>query len=172
MVIRTATSEDNRLLAEIGAETFYDSFAADNTPENMRAYLSASFSPDLQGLELADPRSKFLIAEMEDAVIGYAHLKFGVAQRVKVGNKPVEIVRFYSRKQWIGKGVGAQLMEKCLQEAVAAGCDAIWLGVWEINSRAIAFYRKWGFCEAGKQTFQLGNDLQRDLLMVKFLKYN
>jgi GNAT superfamily N-acetyltransferase len=170
MVIRTATSEDNKLLAEIGAETFHDSFAADNTPENMRAYLSASFSPDLQGLELADPRSKFLIAEMSDEVVGYAHLKFGVAPRVKVGNRPVEIVRFYSRKPWIGKGVGAKLMEQCIQEANAAECDAIWLGVWKINSRAITFYRKWGFYEAGKQTFQLGDDLQQDLLMARLLE--
>ncbi len=170
VVIRPATPQDNRLLAEIGAETFSDSFAADNAPENMSAYLNASFSPAIQALELADPRSKFLIAEINGEVVGYSHLRFEVAPQVDVGDKPVEIVRFYSRKQWIGKGVGAQLMERCLQEAVTAKCDAIWLGVWEINLRAIAFYRKWGFCEAGKQTFQLGNDLQQDLLMVKFFE--
>ena len=169
VVIRPATPQDNRLLAQIGAETFRDSFAADNTPENMSAYLNASFSPAIQASELADPRSKFLIAEINGEVVGYSHLKFEFAPHVNIGDRPAEIVRFYSRKQWIGKGVGARLMERCLQEAVAAECDAIWLGVWEINSRAIAFYRKWGFCEAGKQTFQLGNDLQRDLLMVKFL---
>ena len=170
VVIRPATPHDNKLLAEVGAETFHDSFAEDNTPEDMQVYLSASFSPELQCLELADPRSKFLIAEINGEVVGYSHLKFEVAPHVDVGDRPVEIVRFYSRKQWIGKGVGAQLMEKCLQEAVAAGCDAIWLGVWEINSRAIAFYRKWGFSEAGKQTFQLGDDIQQDLLMVKLLE--
>jgi ribosomal protein S18 acetylase RimI-like enzyme len=170
VVIRPGTPQDDRLLAEIGAETFHDSFAADNTPEDMHAYISASFGPEQQALELADPQSKFLIAELNGEVVGYSHLKFEVAPHVNVGNRPVEIARFYSRKQWIGKGVGARLMEKCLKEAVAAECDAIWLGVWEINSRAIAFYRKWGFCEAGKQTFQLGNDLQQDLLMVRFLE--
>lgn len=167
--IRPATLQDDKLLAGIGTETFHDSFAADNTPGNMKAYLSASFSPKLQAQELADPRSKFLIAELNGVVVGYSHLKFEAAPGVNIGNRPVEIARFYSRKQWIGKGVGAELMNRCLQEADTADCDAIWLGVWEINSRAIAFYRKWGFREVGKQTFQLGDEFQQDLLMAKFL---
>ena len=82
----------------------------------------------------------------------------------------MEIVRFYARKPWIGKGVGAHLMKGCLQEARTAGCDVVWLDVWEKNLRAIAFYRKWRFIEVGEQAFQLGDDLQQDLLMVKLLQ--
>jgi ribosomal protein S18 acetylase RimI-like enzyme len=36
-------------------------------------------------------------------------------------------------------------MEHVLQQAAQAGCDAVWLGVWEHNPRALAFYRKWQF---------------------------
>ena len=165
--IRYATTQDNNLLAEIGAQTFYDSFAADNTPEDMAAYLSASFSPEKQGLELADPNATFLIAEIESEVVGYSHLKLAHAPKAIVGHKPLEIARFYARKAWIGKGVGAQLMARSLQEAGAMGCDVVWLGVWEKNLRAIAFYTKWGFVEVGRQTFQLGDDLQQDLLMAR-----
>ena len=168
--IRQATIQDNKLLAEIGAETFYDSFAADNTPEDMAAYLSTSFSPAKQGVELADSQSRFLIAEINDKVVGYTHLRFSVAPPVIVGQKPMEIVRFYARKPWIGKGVGAHLMKGCLREARAVGSDVVWLDVWEKNLRAIAFYRKWGFVEVGAQSFQLGSDLQQDLLMARPLR--
>jgi GNAT superfamily N-acetyltransferase len=168
--IRQATIRDNKLLAEIGVETFYDSFAADNTPEDMIKYLSASFSPEKQGLELANPQSRFLIAAINDEVVGYTHLRFSIAPPVIVGQKPMEIVRFYARKPWIGKGIGAHLMKGCFQEARAMGCDVIWLDVWKKNLRAIAFYRKWGFIEVGEQTFQLGNDLQQDLLMARSLR--
>ena len=75
--LRYATAADNVLLAEMGARTFYDTFAADNTPENMAAYLAASFSPEKQAAELADPSSVFLIAEVEGAAVGYARLKEG-----------------------------------------------------------------------------------------------
>jgi GNAT superfamily N-acetyltransferase len=168
--IRQATIQDNKLLAEIGAETFYDSFAADNTPEDMAAYLFASFSPARQAVELADSESRFLIAEINDEVVGYAHLRFSAAPQVIIGQKPMEIVRFYARKPWIGKGVGAHLMKGCLQEARAVGCDVVWLDVWEKNLRAIAFYRKWRFIEVGGQAFQLGDDLQQDLLMARALR--
>lgn len=167
MNIRYATPQDKTLLAEIGAETFYDSFAADNTPENMAAYLAASFGPHIQGRELADAGCRFLIAEIEGEVVGYAQLKFKPAPEAVVGRKPVEIARFYARKGWIGRGVGPELMRSCLQEAGAAGCDVVWLDVWERNPRAIAFYKKWGFEEVGRQSFQLGDDLQQDLLLAR-----
>jgi diamine N-acetyltransferase len=165
--IRYATASDNILLAEMGAETFDDSFAAENTPENMAIYLAQAFSPEKQARELADPFSTFLIAEAEGLTAGYAHLKFGEAPATIASPRPMEIVRFYARKPWIGKGVGARLMQACLREAERASCDTIWLDVWERNLRAIAFYRKWGFVQVGTQVFQLGDDLQRDLLMAR-----
>ena len=165
--IRTASAADNLLLAEIGAETFHDSFAAENTPEDMAAYLAGAFGPEIQSGELADPASRFLIAEVEGLTVGYARLKFGPPPTAIVSRKPVEVARFYARKAWIGKGVGRRLMQACLLEAEWADCDVIWLDVWERNLRAIAFYRRWGFVEVGAQGFKLGADLQQDLLMSR-----
>jgi ribosomal protein S18 acetylase RimI-like enzyme len=163
--IRRATAADNLLLAELGAQTFRDTFGPDNTPENMAAYLASSFSPLRQASELADPVSSFLIAEVEGATVGYARLKEGQPLEAVVGPRPIEIVRLYAVKEWIGRGVGAALMRACLDEARTRGCDVIWLDVWEHNLRARAFYRKWGFSEAGTQPFKLGDDMQTDLLM-------
>jgi ubiquinone/menaquinone biosynthesis C-methylase UbiE/GNAT superfamily N-acetyltransferase len=165
--IRTASASDAVLLAEMGAETFSDSFAAQNTPENMAAYLAESFGPVQQALELAEPDSKFLIVEDAGQPAGYARLKFGHAPAEVSAHHPVEIGRFYARKPWIGRGVGPFLMQACLAEAQQAGCDVAWLDVWELNPRAIAFYIKWGFAAVGQQTFKLGADLQHDLLMAR-----
>ncbi len=165
--IRYATIADNQLLAEVGAETFNDSFAADNTPENMEAYLSTAFGPEIQRAELADPDSRFLIAEEAGEMAGFAQLKSGPAPAEIAARQPVELARLYARKAWIGRGVGAALMARCLEEAHAAGCDVVWLGVWERNPRAINFYTRWGFTEVGDHIFQLGDDPQRDLLMVR-----
>jgi GNAT superfamily N-acetyltransferase len=165
--IRRATTADNALLAELGAQTFCDAFAADNTPENMRAYLATSFSPEKQAAELADAASVFLIAEVNGTAVGYARLREGHPAVGLIGSRPIEIVRFYARQEWVGQGVGATLMKACLDEAAQRGCDTIWLDVWERNHRARGFYLKWGFMEAGTQVFQLGDDLQNDLLMQR-----
>jgi diamine N-acetyltransferase len=165
--IHVAGISDNVLLAELGARTFFDTFAQDNTPEDMAAYLAASFSPQKQADELADPLTTFLIAEIDDTAAGYARLRLSLSPAAITGRRPLEIVRFYSDKTWIGRGVGAALMSASLDFAAQQRCDTIWLDVWERNARAIAFYQKWEFAVVGTQSFQLGSDLQNDLLMQR-----
>ena len=166
---RRATAEDACLLAELGAKTFSDAFAADNTPEDMAAYLTGSFSREKQAAELADPRSVFLIAEVENTLAGYAHLHAGQSPREVGGAHPIELVRLYSAQEWIGRGVGAALMAASLDAARNRGADIVWLGVWENNLRAQAFYRKWGFVEVGAHVFMLGSDAQTDVVMQRLV---
>ena len=58
-------------------------------------------------------------------------------------------------------------MRRCLEEAAARGRRTIWLGVWEHNAQAIAFYRRWGFADVGTTTFLLGKDSQTDRVMTR-----
>lgn len=167
LTLRRASPADNALLAELGAQTFHDTFGPDNTPENLAAYLAASFSPEKQAAELADSVSMFWIAEVDGEAVGYARMKQGEPPACIAGSRPIEIVRLYSRQAWVGRGVGPALMRACLAEARSRGCDTIWLDVWERNPRARAFYARWGFVEVGTQTFQLGDDLQNDILMQR-----
>jgi len=165
MNIRYGTTEDAKLLAELGAKTFYDTFAKDNTPENMDAYLKRSFSPQIQFNELAEPHVIFLIAESEKIPIGYAQLILNSKDKSIKGTKPLEIRRIYAAQEYLGKGVGKELMKAAISEARERGCNCIWLDVWEKNPRAINFYEQWGFKEVGTQTFKLGDDLQNDFIM-------
>ncbi|MBA3712169.1 MAG: GNAT family N-acetyltransferase [Pyrinomonadaceae bacterium] len=167
--IRRANSDDADLLAELGARTFFETFAADNTPEDMAAYLASSFSPAHQAAELADALSTFLIAEIGGVAAGYARLHAGDALEGVEGEKPIELVRLYVSKEWLGRGVGEALMRACIDEARRAGHQTLWLGVWERNGRAQAFYRKWDFREVGEHVFQLGADWQTDILMEREL---
>jgi len=165
--IRRAKAEDASLLATLGARTFAETFAADNTPEDMSHYLAASFSVAQQTAELADPASTFLIAEVDGVAAGYAKLHAGAAAEGVEGVNSVELVRLYVLREWLGRGVGEALMRACVDEASQSGHGSIWLGVWERNARAQAFYRKWNFHVIGEHIFQLGSDPQRDILMER-----
>jgi GNAT superfamily N-acetyltransferase len=166
-IIRLAVSADAHLLAEIGARTFSETFAADNTPEDMAAYVSASFNSAQLEAELGDSRSTFLIAEIEGVAVGYARLHAGDVSKGVEGERPIELVRLYVSAEWLGRGIGEALMRACISEARQQGYRTLWLGVWERNSRARAFYRKWAFHEVGKHIFQLGEDRQTDVLMER-----
>jgi ribosomal protein S18 acetylase RimI-like enzyme len=43
----------------------------------------------------------------------------------------------------------------------------LWLAVWEINERAIAFYEKHRFREVGRQGFPIGSEIQTDLVLAR-----
>ena len=167
LTIRRANGEDAGLLAELGARTFAETFATDNSPEDMAAYIAASFNHTQQMAELADPASTFLIAEVGGVAAGYAKLHAGEPLEGVEGPNPVELVRLYASREWLGRGVGAALMRACVDEAQQAGHRTIWLGVWERNGRAQAFYRKWNFRAVGHHVFQLGSDPQRDIVMQR-----
>ena len=168
ITIRHAAARDNVLLAEFGAQTFRDSYPSEISPQDMADYLASAFSPLKQAAELAQPGTLFLIAESQGRAAAYAMLREGSPPiYLPAGDHPIELVRIYAQRSWIGKGLGANLMQACLVEARNRGCDIIWLGVWEKNPRAITFYHKWGFKEFGTQVFQMGTDLQTDIPMYR-----
>ncbi|OQY91120.1 MAG: hypothetical protein B6D38_00555 [Anaerolineae bacterium UTCFX1] len=165
MIIRYGTTDDANILAEFGAETFSDTFGADNTPENIRLFLARTYSPEIQLQELSNPSTIFLIVEIDDKIAGYAKLTLGNRDDSIHGTKVVEIERIYVAKEHIGKGIGKSLMQASIQEAKQRGSESLWLGVWEKNPRAIEFYKKRGFKEIGTHVFMLGDDPQRDYIM-------
>jgi ribosomal protein S18 acetylase RimI-like enzyme len=169
MNIRYGTIADAEMLSELGARTFFDTFAKDNTPENTAAHLKASFSTEIQVKELSAPENIFLIAETDGNPIGFAQLILASRDEALKGSHPLEIRRIYASQDQIGKGVGKALMQAAINEAKQRGCDSIWLGVWEKNPRAIEFYKKWGFKEVGSHIFKVGDDPQRDFIMELML---
>ena len=163
--IRRANSSEAELLAELGARTFAEAFAAENTPENMSAYLAQAFTPARLAAELADPKATFLLALVEGEAAGYAKLYKGEPPRCVTGESPMELARIYVLRKWLGSGLGHALMQRCVDEARGSGSRVLWLGVWQRNTRAEAFYRKWGFATVGEQFFQLGSEAQTDWVM-------
>jgi GNAT superfamily N-acetyltransferase len=168
--VRIANVNDAELLARLGAETFAQAFAAANTPDDMANYLAASFSPSLQTQELQDSRASFLIASVSDQPAGYAKLEVSDPPPCVSALRPVELVRFYVDAAWHSQGVSHHLMQETLGFAASAEHDVMWLGVWQQNARAIAFYRKWDFAIVGDKTFLLGSDLQTDFVMSRTIR--
>jgi diamine N-acetyltransferase len=169
IMIRRAVPADAETLTQLAVRTFYDAFASSNTPENMQAYMSAAFNLEGTERELADPRSKFLIAEVDGEPAGYAKLYEGEVPECVTGSDPIEIVRLYIEQRWWGSGVARALMQTCLDEARQSGHRTIYLGVWEQNHRAMAFYRKWGFEIVGSHILMVGDDPQNDWWMERRL---
>lgn len=169
LVIRYALPAEASLIADISRQTFYETFAESNTSEDMEKFMNEQFSRDTLIKETEEPGSIFLLAYDDAEPIGYAKMRDGEKHSGFNGFTSIEIARIYALKKSIGKGVGRELMQKCISIAREMNRDIIWLGVWEKNERAIQFYRKWGFEKFAEHEFILGNDVQTDWLMYKRL---
>jgi ribosomal protein S18 acetylase RimI-like enzyme len=164
-----AEARDARPLAALAEQTFRATFEAMNTPENMTLHCEAHYSEALQGKEIRTPALDTLVAEHGGALVGFAQLRWGPSPASLGARQPAEIQRLYVAREWHGRGVAQELMAAAIGLAEARGADQVWLGVWERNPRALAFYRKCGFAEVGAQTFLLGTDPQRDIVMTRVL---
>ncbi len=169
--IKNVTPAEVELLQEISIRTFYETFSAVNTEENMKKYLEEAYSLEKLTAELTDENTRFFFATHENKVIGYLKLNSGSAQTELKEEKAIEIERIYVLQAYHGKAVGQILYETAIQEAKKQQADYVWLGVWEENQRAISFYRKNGFVAFDKHLFRLGNDEQTDIMMKLKLSY-
>ena len=164
--IRRATAADAAAYSALARQLFVDTFAEHNDPDDFAAFLRDTYGVERQRAEIADPAGRVLLAEVDGALAGYAYLKRGPAPACVAGEAPVEISRFYVDGRWHGRGVARALMRAAADEALAWGGRTVWLGVWERNPRAIAFYAKCGFTDVGSHLFMVGADAQTDRLMA------
>lgn len=133
----------------------------------MAVHCRASFGEAVQAGEISNPNMITLLAEEDRRLVGFAQLRWGDAPDCISASSPGEIQRLYVLNEWHGKGVAQGLMNACLEKMKIHGSKVVWLGVWEQNPRAIAFYRKFGFMEVGDQVFSLGSKAQRDIIMAR-----
>ena len=146
-LVRPATLADAPRLSQLGANTFRETFEGENTPDDMASYLAERSHRTVRRPRISDAFGVVLLAERPDApeaekLVGYAHLVSGLAPPAVQGLAPMELKRLYVTRSWHGKGVAQALMGAALEAARARGAKTLWLGVWERNHRAVAFYGK------------------------------
>ena len=137
--IRTATKEDATLVADLSRQTFYDTFAPENSKADMDKFMNQQFTRGKLMLEVGSSDNTFLLAYYEKEIAGYVKLRESRPPKSLQYDKALEIARLYAVTSLIGKGVGSYLMQVSLDVAREKGKQAVWLGVWEKNMRAITF---------------------------------
>ena len=153
-------------LVKLSVQTFEETFGHKNTKENMAWYFKTKMNPEQLKKELLQTNSDFYWILFRKKIIGYLKLNFNDAQTEVVNlGESFEIERIYILSNFQQKGFGKDVLSKAISLGKNKGFSYLWLGVWEQNENAIAFYTKKGFEIFNRHVFQLGNDPQTDLLM-------
>ena len=171
--IRLAEEKDVAALVRLSIDSFRNAFEPNNPKSDIDLYVEENFSFEELRAQVLDPSNLFMllfkesITEQSSRPVGYAKLRMALPESCVTGDRPIEISRLYLDASAIGKGLGSDLMQACLAEAKARGYQTVWLGVWEYNQRAIAFYKRWDFKIVGSHPFQQGTETQTDLVMQR-----
>ena len=153
-------------LVKLSVQTFEETFGHKNTKENMAWYFKTKMNSEQLKKELLHPNPDFYWILFRKKIIGYLKLNFNDAQTEVVNlGESFEIERIYILSNFQQKGFGKDVLSKVISLGKNKGYSYLWLGVWEQNENAIAFYTKKGFEIFNRHVFQLGNDPQTDLLM-------
>lgn len=167
--IKKVSTDELEELRKLSIETFSDTFTEQNNEIQMKAYLEKAFNTDQLRSELSNPESFFYFVKEEDKILGYLKLNTKTAQTDQVLDSSLEIERIYLTEEAQGKGIGKLLMDFSIAEAKRRNLLCLWLGVWEKNEKAIAFYKSYGFEVFADHPFKLGDESQKDLLMKRFV---
>lgn len=163
--ISALTVKDLDTLRTVSLQTFTETFSEHNTEEDMHKYVSENLSPEKLLAELNTDGSHFYFVRSGDKLAGYMKLNTGIAQTVEGKTGTLEIERIYVLKEFHGQQLGKSLLQHAISIAGEASQNTIWLGVWERNTKAIAFYERNGFVKTGSHDFVLGDDVQTDHIM-------
>ena len=167
--VRKALPEDLDLLIKLGTRCFYEAFNDVTAPDDMEAYLSSTFQKAAIENQLMDKRSLIFIADVGTDPAGYVYAHPAATPQCVSDKAAVKLERLYLRKRFYGRAVGDALMQISIEESRFRGYHSVWLSSWELNDRANAFYKKWGFEVVGNQKFTVGSDIQSDFILRRSL---
>ena len=169
-MIRKVEIADVEVLAKIAKQTFRETFAHDNTEEQLQEYFEEAYNLRVLSTELEDPDSETYFIMHEEEIAGFLKVNWGNAQTERELENAFEIQRLYVLQTYQGFGLGKQLFEFALEHAEKNGFSWAWLGVWEHNTKAQVFYYRYGFEKFNQHRFMVGQKVDTDWLLKKKLR--
>jgi GNAT superfamily N-acetyltransferase len=166
VTIRRGSVTDAAELAAFAARTFKGAFSADNNPDDLQDHLATTYGLAQQTAELANPSVLTIIARLHGELVAYAQVRRNAPPACVTHTAPIELHRFYVDQRAHGSGLASKLMQGVHQAAREFQGRHIWLGAWERNPRAIAFYKKEMFVDVGSTFYMVGTDKQIDRVLV------
>jgi diamine N-acetyltransferase len=170
---RTPDIREAALVAELGRDTFVDSFGHLYSSEDLALFIAQVYQTGIIAAELQDPKLRYLIAEKDGQMIGLCKVGYGVTLDYDPGERHVvELKQLYLHRAAHGSGVGQALMDWAIAQAETDNADEMLLSVYSDNPRAQRFYVRNGFIKISDTYFMVGNHRDPEFLYLKIISKN
>lgn len=164
MNIRKARLSDATTISQIASQTFALACPPNTLEEELQKYIVENLGIGSFSALIEAGKSDIRVLEDAGSVVGFtlvdptpAPLGIAAADGMR------ELTRCYVQSDHHGKGAAQKLIQAALDELPSP----MRLTVNDQNTRAIRFYARNGFSEVGETRFQCGQDVHRDIVMVR-----
>ena len=165
--IRHATLADVATLCRLGTTTFRETYRTISDPAQVDDYADEHFTAARVETWFARPCTRTLIASVGDAAVGYAHVRSAKVPACVSDRNAVELSRLYLLASAQGTGTGAALLAAALAAIRDLGGATVWLGAYDRNVKALAFYARRGFVQVGTHEFEFGGQIHADPVLTR-----
>lgn len=165
LTFRDARENDAADLAEIGRDTFMETFGQLYPPTDLKRFLDDTYTLDTMRADLRDPQVEVRIAFAGRRLVAYCKIGPVKLPVDTAGRSALELHRVYVYQARQGVGVGRILLAWAMERARQRRAQDLYLGVWESNTRAIALYESRGFEQVGAYKFRVGDTLDDEIIM-------
>lgn len=168
--LRPAVPADALCLGVLAAQVFLDTYAVAGVRPALAREVLACCSPAAYEALLADGSVAILVAERDAHLVGFAQLAREAVHPLAPGLRGAELRRLYVQERFTGGGLGRRLLAAAEATAAASGAQALWLTAWVGNARALAFYPRCGYRDAGATTYEFEGESHENRFFVKPLR--
>lgn len=162
IAVRYGAPPEAPALSALASKAFRDTYRGLDSEQDIADYVDKHLDVAAFDEVLRDPQRTTLLADVAQRLAGYAVLRRAPGPACVAGPSPIELERFYLTVEYIGRGLGAQFMSAVCAKALRQGARTIWLGVYDRNVRAVAFYERCGFRQVGSKEFPSGGRIYLD----------
>ncbi|MCL2424628.1 MAG: GNAT family N-acetyltransferase [Micrococcales bacterium] len=174
VTVALARPDDLDALGDLAARTFPMACPPGTRRAHIDQFVAEHLSSQAFARYLADSTRRVLLAWSDQVAVGYVMMVAGdpydPAVAAVVTDRPTtELSKCYADAHVHGSGVAERLVTAALDLARADGARTCWLGVNQLNVRAQRFYAKQGFTVVGTKTFDVGDEVHDDYVMLRTL---
>ena len=162
VAFRDAVADDALCIAVLGTQVYLDTYATEGIRPAIAREVHEVLSTEAVTAALSAPAARFIVAERDGHLVGFAHLDLDAAHASVPAARPAKLHRLYVQERFTGAGLGSALLARAEERVSTEGATALWLTAWIGNARALAFYPRRGYADVGVDWYAFGRGATRE----------
>ena len=165
-MIRAATVEDSANIAALSIQVWLDTYATDGICNNLSHYALNHFTEQKVAENIDSSQHQYLLYTRAEQLLGFTLIKKD-AHCPELSIKGAELDKLYVQERFTGQGIGSELIQATLAYCNTNHIKTLWLKVYHDNPRALKFYQKHQFENAGITWFELGGEKHKNYTLTR-----